>query len=92
MSDGLISNLCFFSVSLCRVLQGAHRIVREVHEPDVYQDLRPPLHTEFTRLPGAVRGAAQILFWLVSVTSPQSHLRWSRGLCKVSLVGLNLQQ
>lgn len=64
MDEKFISNLLFLSV-VCRILQRAHRVVREVDEPDVYQDLRTALHPERTRVPGAVCGAAQILFWLV---------------------------
>lgn len=56
-----------WSFSWRRILSGVDRPVGEVHEPDVYQDVRPALHTELTPLPGAVCGAAQILFWLYFV-------------------------
>lgn len=60
-----IERLTLF-LSVRRILQRADRPVGEVHEPDVHQDLRPALHTELARLPGAVCGAAPILFWLYS--------------------------
>lgn len=56
--------------SFCRILQGADRPVGEVHEPNVHQDLRAALHPEFTRVPGTVCGAPQILFWLFSTLYP----------------------
>lgn len=55
------------SLCPCRVLQGDHRPVGEVHEPDVHKDIRKAVHPEHPCVPRTVCRTSQILFCLVEL-------------------------